>query len=138
MPHTHIAEAVESVSSPPTMNDATPVDETLTCEVCDGPMMPGRAGSKRRFCSSACRLKAHRGGTPSRSAPEAPRGRDDAVHQLCLVILREDGLRNGLDALSRVFADEDLRIAALPWFTRHELAARIVASLGFQLKEAAP
>ena len=109
----------------------------FVCAVCGTSISPGSRGKPKRFCGDACRKRERRGATAVPAEATEPSGntRDVAISNLCYAIKSADGLRGGIDTLARIIEGEKARIAAMPDYTRRQLAQRLAGTFGFTLKE---
>src|SRR5205807_2931905 len=109
---------------------------THVCRACGKPLQ-SRTKREKIYCGATCRKRAERG----QAAPSPDRGRrlsrDEAVSRLAYAIKTEEGLRAGLDALSRIIADEQMACRVMPEYARREIAGRIVGAFGLKLEGSA-
>src|SRR5207248_7875676 len=89
------------------------------CPICAAPLPSPTKGPAKRYCSDACRQRAHRGQSPVANAtPAKPLTRDETVSRLCYALKTHEGLRDCLDVLVRIVEDERTRLQAMPLYAR--------------------
>ena len=125
-------QAPETASSAPGQRGCN-VTHQCAAPGCSKRVPVSTAGRAARFCSSACRVRAHRRRlkTGTRQLPDDQAlSRDEAIMRLGYAIRTADGLRAGLEALVRIMVDERPALLALPASVRRAMASRFLGALG--------
>ena len=121
-----------SEASLPAVTSIAPGHPPL-CPVCGAPLPAPTKGPAKRYCSDACRQRAHRRHTaPVAKSDGRPLTRDETVSRLCYGLKSHEGLRDGVDTLVRIVEDERARLQAMPLYTRQQIARRFLRGLGLE------